>query len=174
MKNVEQKSNFKIFLNFFFFAPHQKNTIQDLGIFLGLMDSSLNRFPINGIPDLPLVVKVVKFIWKIRNRLALLALGLRALIGTGSRSTAFKELSASLFFLHNSTNKNRHGKNWRGKNHRGKDLTGKRNLAPSTQMAPKCPAFTGHGAQLSGTQSAAPKRRHPNEPPPKFYAHHFL
>ena len=40
-------------------------------------------------------------------QLASLALGLRTLVGTGSRSTAFKELPASLFFLHNSKNKNR-------------------------------------------------------------------
>ena len=33
-------------------------------------------------------------------QLASLALGLRTLVGTGSRSTAFKELPASLFFLH--------------------------------------------------------------------------
>ena len=51
--------------------------------------------------------------------LASLALGLRTLVGTGSRSIAFKELHASLFFLHNSKNKNR-----RGKNRRGKDLAG--------------------------------------------------
>ena len=40
-------------------------------------------------------------------QLASLALGLRTLVGTGSSSTASKELPASLFFLHNSKNKNR-------------------------------------------------------------------
>ena len=35
---------------------------------------------------------------------------MRTLVGTGSFSTAFKELPASLFFLHNSKNKNRRGK----------------------------------------------------------------
>ena len=36
-----------------------------------------------------------------------IALGLRTLVGTGSRSTAFKELPASLFFRHNSKNINK-------------------------------------------------------------------
>jgi len=43
------------------------------------------------------------------------------LVGRGSRSTAFKKLPASLFFLHNSKNKNRMGKDLAGKDRRGKD-----------------------------------------------------
>ena len=35
------------------------------------------------------------------------AFGLRTLVGTGTRSMAFKELPVSLFFLHNSKNNNR-------------------------------------------------------------------
>ena len=48
-----------------------------------------------------------------------------------SASTAFKELPALLFFLHNSK------KNW--------------------ETVPKCPSPKRHSTQFSGTQSAAPK-----------------
>ena len=33
--------------------PPKKKYIQGLGIYLGLVDSSRNRFALNGIPDLP-------------------------------------------------------------------------------------------------------------------------
>ena len=49
---------------------------------------------------------------------------LNGLVGTGSRSTAFKELPASLFFVHNSKNKNRWGKDLVGKRPSGEKTDG--------------------------------------------------
>ena len=77
-------------------------------------------------------------------QLASLAVGLRTLVSTGSRSTALKKLPASLFFLHNPKNKKKQ------------------------ETAPKCPVPKRHGAQLSSAESAAPKRRRRNGPPPIF------
>ena len=61
------------------------------------------------------------------------AFGFRTLVGTGTRSMAFKKLPVSLFFLHKSKNKKKY------------------------ETAPKR-----HGAELSSAESGAPSRRRRN------------